>query len=92
MVTYAGLELRREVGAGKKLRELSAQGEWLTPEYWSGLPCPSPEDLPDPRTNPGLLLQTDSLLSEPQPGRLWKNILQPLLILHVEKMKEIKLY
>ena len=32
MVAYAGLELRREVGAGKKLRELSAQEEWLTPE------------------------------------------------------------
>ena len=32
MVAYAGLELGREVGAGKELRALSAQGEWLTPE------------------------------------------------------------
>ena len=33
-------------------------------EYWSGLPFPSPGDLPDPRIKPTLL--TDSLLSEPQ--------------------------
>ena len=32
-------------------------------EYWGGLPCPAPEDLPDPgieRTS--LVLQADSLL------------------------------
>ena len=37
-------------------------------EYWSGLPFPSPGDLPDPeieRRSPAL--QADSLLSEP-PG------------------------
>ena len=28
----------------------------LQQEYWSGLPLPSPEDLPDPGTDPGLLL------------------------------------
>ena len=34
-------------------------------EYWSGLPFPSPEDLPDPGTEPeSLALQADSLLSE----------------------------
>ena len=33
-------------------------------EYWSGLPFPSPEDLPDPRIKPGSpALQADSLLS-----------------------------
>ena len=38
-------------------------------EYWSGLPCPSPGDLPDPGTEPGsFVLQADSLLSEP-PGK-----------------------
>ena len=38
-------------------------------EYWSGLLFPSPEDLPDPGTEPGSsALQADSLLSEP-PGR-----------------------
>ena len=33
-------------------------------EYWSGLPCHSPGDLPNPEINPGLYL-TDSLLFEP---------------------------
>ena len=35
-------------------------------EYWSGLPFPSPGNLPDPRTEPGsLALQADSSPSEP---------------------------
>ena len=38
-------------------------------EYWSGLPFPSPGDLPNPGIEPGLpVLQTDSLPSEP-PGK-----------------------
>ena len=37
-------------------------------EYWSGLPCPSPGDLPDPGIKPRPpALQVDSLPSEP-PG------------------------
>ena len=32
-------------------------------ESWSGLPFPSPGDLPDPGIDPAL--QTDALLSEP---------------------------
>ena len=37
-------------------------------EYWSGLPCPPPGDLPDPGSMPGFpALQTDSLPSDP-PG------------------------
>ena len=37
-------------------------------EYWSGLPFPSPEDLPDPGIKPrSPALQADSLPSEP-PG------------------------
>ena len=36
-------------------------------EYWSGLPCPSPGDLPNPRIEPqSLALQADSLPSELQ--------------------------
>ena len=36
-------------------------------EYWSGLPFPSPGDLPDPGIEPGSpALQADSLLSEPR--------------------------
>ena len=35
-------------------------------EYWSGLPFPSPEDLPNPGIEPrSPALQTDALLSEP---------------------------
>ena len=38
-------------------------------EYWSGLPFPSPGDLPDPGIEPGTpALQADSLLSE-LPGK-----------------------
>ena len=38
-------------------------------EYWSGLPFPSPGDLPDPGIEPGSpALEADSLLSEP-PGK-----------------------
>ena len=38
-------------------------------EYWSGLPLPSPEDLPDPGIEAGSpALQADTLPSEP-PGR-----------------------
>jgi len=40
-------------------------------EYWSGLPFPSPGDLPDPGIEPrSPTLQADALLSEP-PGKLW---------------------
>ena len=38
-------------------------------EYWSGLPFPSPGDLPDPGIEPGsVALQADALTSEP-PGK-----------------------
>ena len=38
-------------------------------EYWSGLPFPSPGDLPDQRIEPGSpALQADALSSEP-PGK-----------------------
>ena len=43
-------------------------------QYWSGLPFPSPEDLPDPGIEPrSPVLQADALPSEP-PGK-------PLVIL-----------
>ena len=35
-------------------------------EYWSGLPCPSPGDLPNPGIEPGSpALEADALTSEP---------------------------
>ena len=44
--------------------------EFSRQEYWSGLPFPSPGDLPDPGIEPGSpALQVDALLSE-LPGNL----------------------
>jgi len=41
-------------------------------EYWSGLPFPSPGDLPDPRIEPwSPALQADTLTSEPPGKPLW---------------------
>ena len=43
--------------------------EFYRQEYWSGLPFPSPGDLPDPGIEPGYpTLQADTLPSEP-PGK-----------------------
>ena len=43
--------------------------EFSRQEYWSGLPFPSPGDLPDPGIEPrSPALQADALLSEP-PGK-----------------------
>ena len=40
--------------------------EFSRQEYWSGLPFPSPGDLPNPGIEPGSpVLQVDSLFSEP---------------------------
>jgi len=46
-------------------------------EYWSGLPFPSPGDLPDPGIEPkSPALQADALTSEPpgKPNTNYKNI------------------
>ena len=43
--------------------------EFSRQEYWSGLPCPSPGDLPNPGIEPGCpTLKADALPSEP-PGK-----------------------
>ena len=43
--------------------------EFSRQEYWSGLPFPSPEDLPNPGIEPGSpALQADTLLSEHKKG------------------------
>ena len=45
-------------------------------EYWSGLPFPSPGDLPDPGIEPGSsALEANTLTSEPP----WK----PLITIHI---------
>ena len=46
-------------------------------EYWSGLPCPPPGNVPYPETEPrSPVLQADSLLTE-----LWRN--PPLFIMYI---------
>ena len=57
--------------------------EFSRQEYWSGLPFPSPEDLPDPGIEPrSLTLQADAFTSEPS-GKPWHlvNSQEMLLIL-----------
>ena len=45
-------------------------------EYWSGLPFPSPGNLPNPGIKPGSpALQTDALLSEP-PGKPYYSLVK----------------
>ena len=54
-------------------------------EYWSGLPFPSPEDLPEPGIEPGSpALQTDALPSELL-GKP-KSILLELILEEAEKL------
>ena len=51
-------------------------------EYWSGLPFPSPGDLPNPGIKPGCFaLQADSLLSEPYNLCGWQPFPHSTLIL-----------
>ena len=46
-------------------------------EYWSGLPFPSPGELPDPGIKPGSpTLQADALTSE-LPGKSYMKLLSP---------------
>ena len=49
-------------------------------EYWSGLPCLPPEDLPNPGTEPrSSTLQVDSLPSEP-PGKLYEYLYHKIFV------------
>ena len=51
-------------------RQAPLSVEFSRPEYWSGLPFPSPGDLPDPGIQLGSsALQADALPSE-SPGKL----------------------
>ena len=73
--------------------EFSRQG------YWSGLPFPSPGDLPNPGIKPGsLTLQADALLSEP-PGKpnirspkaypLYHGITLRNKVMHLKRKKKV---
>ena len=51
--------------------------EFSMKEYWSGLPFPSPGDLPNPGMEPrSPALQVDSLLSEPLEMDKWNCVSQ----------------
>ena len=47
--------------------------EVIREEYWSGLPIPSPEDLPDPGIEPGGFFTTEL------PGKSMKNVTTPFI-------------
>ena len=54
---------------GLQLARLLCPWGFSSQEYWSGLPCPAPGDLPNPGIKPrSPALQVDSLLSQP-PGQ-----------------------
>ena len=49
--------------------------EFFREEYWSGLPFPSPGNLPNPGIKPrSLMLQAGSVLSEPPEKPTYTNI------------------
>ena len=51
-------------------------------EYWSGLPFPSPGDLPDPGIKPrSPALQADTLPSEP-PGKPIMDVKDSIILIH----------
>ena len=62
---------------------------FLRQEYWSGLPFPSPEDLPDPGIEPrSPALEADALTSEPPgpalgPCKPTLPLVNPLLYCHL---------
>ena len=67
---------------GTVARQVPLSVRFPRQEYWSGLPFPSPGDLPDPGIKPGSpALQMDSVPSEP-PG-------YPCAYFHLIKKKKI---
>ena len=55
-------------------------------EYWSGLPCPPPENLPDPRVEPASLLSpalAGRFFTAEPPGKL-SNMLTSVLFLRIK--------
>ena len=66
--------------------------EFSRQEYWSGLPFPSPGDLPDPGIEPrSLILQADALLSEP-PGIAGNWIFLNIISFEISNMNLLSLY
>ena len=64
-------------------------------EYWSGLPFPSPGDLPDPGIEPGSpTLQADTLTSEPpgKPSIVYKMLIYRENWMHLSLQPPMNLY
>ena len=61
--------------------------EFSRQEYWSGLPCPSPGDFPDPKIQPcsrmSPALQADSLLFSHQGSPITSTVTAILIFLHI---------
>ena len=69
LVTRSCLVLDSLQSHGLQPASLPCPPGFSRPEYWSGLPCPSPGDFPNPGIEPRApALQVDSLPSEP-PGK-----------------------
>ena len=66
--------------------------EFSRQEYWSGLPCPPPGDLPNPGIKPrSPALQADSLLSGP-PGKSPSSILWVVFLLFLVMSYAIQVF
>ena len=66
--------------------QASLSMEFSRQEYWSGLPCPSPGDLPSPGIKLGSsALQADSVLLSHQGSPWEKYILCILIIIYLDK-------
>ena len=69
--------------------QASLSMEFSRQEYWSGLPCPPPGDLPDPGIEPGSpALQADTLLFEPS-GKHILALRRSCFILSVSSASEV---
>ena len=62
--------------------QLLCQWAFSRQEYWSGLPCPPPGDLPNPGIEPrSPALQADSFLPSEPPGKPKNNEMGTLILL-----------
>ena len=60
--------------------------------YWSGLPFPSPEDLPDPEIEPrSPTLPADALLSKPPGKPIYHKVYDQLQLLDQLKLLQLVL-
>ena len=61
--------------------------EFSRQEYWGGLPCPSPEDLPDPGIKPGSPVWLNVLIRVPLFSTPWAVVCQSPLFLEFPRQE-----